>query len=348
MNNIVSCAAEPVRSSTGPLARRLAGGRAWKPTWSTPRGTAWMGLSALASPAILASMVCAGAALAQGAGAAATPVTRAASAAAPRVEGHLHGSAAAHKLERLRGLQERASSGAASKAHPAHDSCRYESEIAILPPKGKVALTFDDGPEPGYTELIIEVLQRQQVPGTFFIVAEKAELHPDIVAKLLAQPLVRVGSHSFTHPNFHTLTAAQQFAEIDKADAVLAPAIAAGKLKLFRYPYGNSSCQADAHLRQLGYLAVGWHVDSCDWAFDGDGRVNAHEALLCGVAKPFHANFVEHVVSAVRARHGGIVLLHDIRHDTIAQLETLILRLKQEGYSFGALEDEEFKRYLRP
>jgi hypothetical protein len=117
--------------------------------------------------------------------------------------------------------------------------------------------------------------------------------------------------------------------------------------KLFRYPYGNSSCGADAHLHEHGYRVVGWHIDSCDWAFDGDGKVNDREASLCGVARPFRSDFVGHVAAAVRARHGGIVLLHDIHPDTAKNLDALIVQLKKDGFGFVGLSDPGFASALR-
>ncbi len=292
---------------------------------------ALVGLVGLALPS--------GAAEPSSAAASAAPHARLGSASAP-ASAHAHGSAGAHKTQRLTGLQERAN----HDPHQPRDRCRFESEIATLPPKGQVALTFDDGPEPGQTEQIIEVLLRHQVPATFFLVASKALLHPELVQQIVAQPSLRIANHSWSHPNFHELSVPQQLREIDLAHATLS---GSGPISYFRYPYGNSSCGADAHLHALGYRAVGWHVDSCDWAFDGDGSVNDREALLCGVARPFRADFVGHVASAVRARQGGIVLLHDIHPDTVKHLEALIVQLKKDGFSFHDLAEPAFAAVLR-
>ena len=116
--------------------------------------------------------------------------------------------------------------------------------------------------------------------------------------------------------------------------------------KLFRYPYGNSTCETNRLLKTEGYSIVGWHVDSCDWAFDRTGKVNAREALECGVLPQYTDNFVEHVVSAVRAHNGGIVLLHEIHSNTVHQLDSVIERLKAEGFVFGALDEEAFASSL--
>ena len=229
------------------------------------------------------------------------------------------------------------------------EQCRFESEVTTLPPPGRVALTFDDGPEPGHTEQLIEVLTRHQVPATFFVIAEKAQRHAGLLALMQALPGARIGSHSWSHPNFHAIDADAQRREIDRADEALAGQLRPGEApaKLFRYPYGNSSCDGNERLRERGFRIVGWHVDSCDWAFDGDGSVTLHEALSCGVLPAFRRDFLGHVLASVRAHQGGIVLMHETHRITVQQLDSLVQRLKDEGYRFGVPDDADFAADLR-
>lgn len=223
------------------------------------------------------------------------------------------------------------------------ESCRYESDITTPPPSGVVALSFDDGPEPGANEAILALLEKYRVPASFFLIAAKAQRYPALAARLHAHPLAMVGNHSWSHPNFHDIAPERQLSEVDHSDAALA---LGEHLKLFRYPYGNASCEANARLHALGYRIVGWHVDSCDWAFDKTGSVDAHEAKVCGVDKANREHFVEHVVTALKARHGGILLMHEIHPNTLAQLEVLIQRLQAEGLRFAALDDPVFANSL--
>jgi len=256
-----------------------------------------------------------------------------------------HDHVAHQRRAHLNRLQERID----KSADTLHQSCRFESDIATPPPHSWVALTFDDGPEPGATEHILEVLSRHQVPATFFVIGEKAARHPELVQRMRELPGARIGNHSWSHPNFHDIDAAAQRQEIDRADGRLATIEPPDpkREKLLRYPYGNSSCEANDHARAAGYRIVGWHVDSCDWAFDGDGQVSAHEALSCGVMAPYHHDFLGHVTASVRAYRGGIVLLHEIHHNTVQQLEELILRLKADGFGFTTPDDPAFFRSLR-
>ena len=226
-----------------------------------------------------------------------------------------------------------------------HQQCRFESEISTLPQPGTVALTFDDGPEPGKTEVILETLERHHIPATFFLIAEKAQRHPELVARIRALPGAVIGNHSWSHPNFHDIPAAEQRQEIDRADGVLRADAAPGML--FRYPYGNASCDGNGRVHALGYRIVGWHVDSCDWAYDSPEGLSTHDALSCGVLLPYRKDMVGHVLSALRAHRGGIVLMHEIHRSTVDALETLVTKLQAEGYVFATPADGVFATSLR-
>lgn len=206
-----------------------------------------------------------------------------------------------------------------------------------------MSLSFDDGPEPGATQAILALLDKHRVPATFFLIAAKAQHHPELAALVKAHPRALIGNHSWSHPNFHDILPARQASELERSDTALAALEAP---KLFRYPYGNASCESNAELQRLGYRVVGWHVDSCDWAFDKTGSIDAHEAKICGVEKANREHFVDHVVTAVKARKGGIVLMHEIHPNTLAQLDTLIGRLLAEGFRFAPLTDPAFQPSL--
>jgi len=226
-----------------------------------------------------------------------------------------------------------------------HLTCRFESDIATLPPEGVVALTFDDGPEPGHTEAILAVLARHKAPATFFLIAEKAKLHPDLVAQMRALPGAAIGNHSWSHPNFHDIPVDEQAREVDSADVLLHGDL--GATPLFRYPYGNSSCETNAHVHALGYHIVGWHVDSCDWAFDGPRGLTDAEALSCGVLPAYRHDFLGHVVAGVRAHRGGVVLMHETQHISVDNLDALIVKLEAEGFRFSTPTAAEFETSLR-
>ena len=224
------------------------------------------------------------------------------------------------------------------------DQCRYESEVSTAPPKGKVILSFDDGPNPQQTPYILDILAKHNVPGSFFLVGHRVKQHPNLVEKILATRTHVIGNHSWDHPNFHEITPEEQIDEVLKTKEVLPSPI--GQL-FFRYPYGNSTCDANKFIHQQGYKIVGWHIDSCDWAFDSHGFVDSKEALSCGVLPQNTHNFVNHVVSSIRAHNGGILLMHEIHPSTVRQLEEIVIQLKNSGFIFTTVEDSAFIPVMR-
>ncbi|MBA5690745.1 polysaccharide deacetylase family protein, partial [Rugamonas apoptosis] len=206
------------------------------------------------------------------------------------------------------------------------------------------ALTFDDGPAPGATEFILDLLKKYNISATFFMVGKQAEENPDLVAKVRAGNHQLVANHSWDHPNFHEIDAAAQADEVVRNEALLA---IPQSPKLFRYPYGNSSCATNTLVHAHGYKIVGWHIDSCDWAYDKSGKIDMKEAMTCGVAPQYQDDYVGHVVAAARARKGGIILMHEIHRNTLKQLEAVITRLLAEGFVFGSVLDPEFQSSLR-
>jgi peptidoglycan/xylan/chitin deacetylase (PgdA/CDA1 family) len=225
-----------------------------------------------------------------------------------------------------------------------HQMCRFESDIATPPPKGLVALTFDDGPDPEHTEQILKVLDQYDIPATFFFIGEKMQKYPELVQKVLASKRHLIASHSWSHPNFHEIGEEVQKAEIDKG---LEQMPGSSALKIYRYPFGNSTCYGNDVLHEQGYRIVGWHVDSCDWAFDRTGTVDLHEAVSCGVAAQFRSDFVGHVAWAVRERQGGIILMHEIHPNTLARLSEVIEAIRKDGFGFTRVDDPRLTASLR-
>jgi len=224
------------------------------------------------------------------------------------------------------------------------NTCRYESDISLAPPAKEIALTFDDGPEPVQTEFILAILKKHKIPATFFMIGEKVQAHPELVKLVQESNDGLIANHSWSHPNFHEITPEEQALEINKSNAISEEF---NTHQLFRYPYGNSSCESNQLLKSLNQKIVGWHVDSCDWAFDHKGSVDLKEALSCGVLPQNRKDYLEHVISSVHAHNGGIVLMHEIHPNTLKSLDEIITRLQAEGYVFKSLADEDFQKFLR-
>ncbi|NLD77766.1 MAG: polysaccharide deacetylase family protein [Acidimicrobiales bacterium] len=179
-------------------------------------------------------------------------------------------------------------------------------------------LTFDDGPHPTWTPKILEILDRYDIPATFFVVGNWAQRHPDLVRRTLAEGH-HLAVHTVSHPNLLTLGAAGQRREIAGSLDIVNGIVGAGHVKCFRPPYGNHDATTDQIAADLGLATIMWSRDGRDWASPG----------------------VDHIVQAnldTRYDDGrAVLLLHDggvERSQTVAALPRLIDSLKARGYEF--------------
>ncbi len=196
----------------------------------------------------------------------------------------------------------------------------------------KIALTFDDGPDPRWTPQILDILEREHVPATFFVVGENAEAHPGLVSREWNDGM-EIGNHSFTHPEQH-VSALRMRLELDATQRVI-EATTGHMTTLFRAPNRADSepsteddfdpiFQAD----QLGYLFIGEQNDPTDW-LPGIKADQIVSSVLDYVNNPKHDPNKD---------NGNCILLHDAggdtRAETVRALPRIIDRLKAEGYTF--------------
>jgi len=193
-------------------------------------------------------------------------------------------------------------------------------------PKARtIALTFDDGPDPVWTPRILDVLRRNHVQATFFVVGTEVAAHPELARRIVAEGH-QIGIHTFTHPDLSRLAPWQRSLELRETQ--LAVAGAAGVTSaLLRPPYSsknNALTDADwSVLKQAdaaGYVTVLSTQDAEDWQRPGVDRIVAN-------ATP-------------HGRAGQILLMHDgggDRSQTVAALNTLLPRLKAQGFHFATV-----------
>ncbi len=193
---------------------------------------------------------------------------------------------------------------------------------------GLVALTFDDGPDPVWTPKILDVLKRENVPATFFIIGDNALTNHGLLSRLLREGH-EVGNHTYTHPNLGEATVGETELELN-ATQRLFQAFTGHSLRLFRAPYFGDAepTTADEILpawtaQQQGYLSVGLHVDPSDWKRPGVAEIVSRT--------------VEQVEASNPERSGQVVLLHDAggdRSQTVTALPQIIDQLRAKGYRF--------------
>lgn len=190
----------------------------------------------------------------------------------------------------------------------------------------KLALTFDDGPDPDWTPAIVRILEEKQVPATFFLLGEHIIKHKELVRQLYEKGF-ELGNHTFTHSeNVHDSAARLKF-ELNLTNKLIEE-ITGHSAILYRPPYlmnvGNDPLfmpeypeEKLAWAEQAGFIAVGADIDPKDWL-----AVSADD-----IAQKLYSDI----------KNGHIILLHDGAYDqsnTIAALPGVIDRLQGEGYEF--------------
>ncbi|MEV6407539.1 glycosyltransferase [Streptomyces bobili] len=192
-------------------------------------------------------------------------------------------------------------------------------------PDKTIALTFDDGPNPTWTPEILEILEKYDVPATFFLVGSMVSRYPDIVKDMVAQGN-EVGIHTFTHVDLSYQSDARVEREMEQTQLALAGA-AGITTTLFRAPYSSKTDAIDNYswpvyqrLGEDGYTSVFVDTDSDDWKRPGVSNIIKWATPEDG--------------------KGASVLFHDAggeRSQTIAALPTYIEKMKAAGYTFTTI-----------
>ncbi|AXG82354.1 polysaccharide deacetylase family protein [Streptomyces paludis] len=185
-------------------------------------------------------------------------------------------------------------------------------------PSRPVALTVDDGPDPRWTPLLLDVLDAHRVRATFFVVGERAARHPELLRRILAAGHT-LGNHTYSHPQpFAALPPARIHEEIRRTQRVVTDATGVTPA-LFRAPAGGWSRTVLGAAREQGLTPVDWSVDPKDWRAPPAARIAR---------------------TVLRARPGDIVLCHDgggDRSGTVAALDTALGQLRRRGTVFAVL-----------
>ena len=180
--------------------------------------------------------------------------------------------------------------------------------------KNKVAITFDDGPNPEYTVELLEGLQKRGVKATFFVLGAEVEKYPDIVKKIDDGGHL-IGVHSYEHVNFGQIGDEAAIEQIEKTQEAIHN-VTGNYAGYIRPPYGCWKKSLDV---EVPLIEVLWDIDPLDWATkDADTVV---QRILKGVTE------------------GSIILLHDASQSSVQAAFSVIDILQQENYEFVTVED---------
>jgi len=192
-------------------------------------------------------------------------------------------------------------------------------------PEKTVALTFDDGPHPRYTDQVLAILKKYNLHAVFFEVGKnlgtvgpdnKITLDPTSAASYrILESGSMIANHSYSHPVLPKLSEAARTKEIESTNALITYILKSPPV-LFRPPYGATNIDILDKVQSDKMKTVLWNVDSEDWA------------------DPVPNSVAKRVITEVEQQHRGIILFHDIHKVGLDALPVVIETLEADGYNF--------------
>ena len=199
-------------------------------------------------------------------------------------------------------------------------------EATVLREK-QIALTFDDGPYGTPTTEVLNILKKENIHATFFLIGQNVEKYPEIVKAIIADGNT-IANHSYNHPgNLPKMSLKEFNLELSKTEDAIFRATGLHP-DLFRAPYGNTSPAMKKELLDDNYTLVGWNIDPADWNYSKSTP-----------------EIIEKIILA-KVKNNSIILLHDgrdthidyPRDNLIKALPIVIESLKKEGYTFVTID----------
>jgi cellulose synthase/poly-beta-1,6-N-acetylglucosamine synthase-like glycosyltransferase/peptidoglycan/xylan/chitin deacetylase (PgdA/CDA1 family)/spore germination protein YaaH len=195
----------------------------------------------------------------------------------------------------------------------------------------KVALSFDDGPDPTWTPKVLDILKQYNVKGTFLVIGEQAQEHTGLLKRYVREGH-EIGNHTFTHPDISEIPQRQLDLELNLTERLFAAELGLQPL-YFRPPYSidqepdtNDQAAPADHIQQMGYTIIGNKIDTDDW---NEHPRKSPQEITDDVLEQLR------VMKAQPWMRGSIILLHDGGGDrsvTVAALPLLITTLRARGY----------------
>jgi peptidoglycan/xylan/chitin deacetylase (PgdA/CDA1 family) len=179
--------------------------------------------------------------------------------------------------------------------------------------ENEVVLTFDDGPWPGNTPAVLKALAAQCTKALFFSIGKHAMWHPEILKQVAAAGHA-IGSHTWSHADLSKLTVDQAKEEFEKGASAVHAALGGPEASFFRFPGLKQPPEIVSYLgtRNIGIFST--DIDSFDFKMHKPEQV------------------VASVMTKLKKRGKGIVLMHDFQHPTSLALPEILAQLKASGF----------------
>lgn len=191
---------------------------------------------------------------------------------------------------------------------------RNERKINVEPGKKAIALTFDDGPNAATTNRLLDILEKNNVKATFFLLGNRVESGKECVKRMYEEKM-EIGSHTYDHKQLTKVSGEEVKKQVEKTSGEIKK-ITGEEPTVLRPPYGSYNENVKKFANAPIIL---WSVDTLDW-------------------KSKNANAVyESVMNTTR--DGSVLLFHDIYETTIDAIERIVPELKEMGFDMVTVSE---------
>ncbi|WP_280770187.1 delta-lactam-biosynthetic de-N-acetylase [Salipaludibacillus daqingensis] len=189
-------------------------------------------------------------------------------------------------------------------------------------------LTFDNGYENGYTEIILDLLKEKEVPATFFVTGHFITQEKELIQRMVDEGHI-IGNHSYHHPSLPKVSDDRLERELRSLEQAYEEVTGLTDMRYLRPPQGTFSERSLGKTAEMGYTNVFWSLAYKDWEIDHQkGKDYAYEKIM------------------ERIHPGAVLLLHAVSSDNAEALPKVIDDLKQEGYTFKSLDEWRIKQEI--
>jgi len=195
----------------------------------------------------------------------------------------------------------------------------YVKTVSRLQVKDKIiALTFDDGPHPEITPLILTILKKYDIQATFFCIGKNIEKNKSLTYRIIDEGHL-IGNHTNQHSfAFPFYSSKRMKPEIETCWNHIISSGSADSPRLFRPPFGITNPSLRKALENSGYTVIGWNIRSLDTI------IKNSKTVIKRVTK--------------RIKPGSILLFHDFKLHTPEIIERVIIFALKKGYTFVRID----------
>lgn len=192
-------------------------------------------------------------------------------------------------------------------------TCIINKEEAVDSPK-KIALTFDDGPHPYYTQQLLDGLKERGARASFFVMGKQAEAYPDLILRMQTEGHL-IGNHTYSHIQLGKGNRETFKSELVKTNELLM-GITGEEPQYVRPPYGSWDKSFESELTMIPVL---WTIDPMDWC----------------------SSDVEGIVQKVtrKAEENAVILMHDEYKSSVTAALQIVDILQKQGYEFVTVDE---------